>query len=205
MSYQKSSKNDGRKDLVWFSSRTRDRCRAAHRHSSRARLVLVPPLFLPAHPQSTRVRQRASHGGIKSNRRRASRRAWVHLRDGHEEEHEHAPPELPLHRRRRQRPLRERLGAAPGCLDLQALRRRRAVCRCRRRRTFRVHAVGSSLAGRARHPKPAGWMDGLSPMPQSSRYSSPTTVGSFVVASPVVVERSLCRPGPSTPPRRRAL
>lgn len=78
------------------------------------------------------------------------------------------------------------------------------MCRCRRRRTFRVHAVGSSLAGRARHPKPAGWMDGLSPMPQSSRYSSPTTVGSFVVASPVVVERSLCRPGPSTPPRRRA-
>lgn len=80
MSYQKSSKNDGRKDLVWFSSRTRDRCRAAHRHSSRARvvLVLVPPLFLPAHPQSTRViRQRASHGGIKSNRRRASRRAYT--------------------------------------------------------------------------------------------------------------------------------
>lgn len=80
MNYQKSSKNDGRKDLVWFSSRTRDRCRAAHRHSSRARvvLVLVPPLFLPAHPQSTRViRQRASHGGIKSNRRRASRRAYT--------------------------------------------------------------------------------------------------------------------------------
>ncbi len=67
-------------------------------------------------------------------------RAGVHLCDGHEEEDEHAPPELPLHRRRRRRPLRKCLDAAPGCVDLQALRRRRAMCRCRRR-TFRVHVV----------------------------------------------------------------
>ena len=73
-----------------------------------------------------------------------------------------------------------------------------------------AHVSGSCRRLVARRPRAPpetgmdGWMDGLSPMPQSSRYSSPTTVGSFVVASPVVVERSLCRPGPSTPLRRRA-
>lgn len=192
MSYQKSSKNKGGGgggDFVWFSYRTRDRCRAAH-HSTRARVVLVPPLFLPAHPQSTRVRQQTSQGGINSNRRRASGRTLV--------------------RRTRRRGRACSAGAAASPETTSA-----PVAQMPRRRARLRRSAGASAAARhvpvpaahvscsccrrssAGHLKPR-WMDC-----RRRRRARPTPVRyyevgiSFVVASPIV-DCSLCRHSTST-------